>query len=589
LISHTGKSISPNPNSVNFNSPVELTVTASDNSTQKYTVTVNVASQTDKKITGFSFNNVPSFTDINEAAKTITVSVPAGTNITNLTPTVIHTGKSYSPLGAQNFSSPRTYTVTDASNNTQNYTVNVITIGTKPITIENVRNGIATASRTSASPGTYILLTAFPVDGYKFLEWKIIQGGVEILYSYGNWAVFYMLDLDVKIEAHFEGDVGSEPGTSCEHNYSNWSTKTEATCIAAKVEKRTCSLCDDEDTQPIGEPLSTAHAYGSWSTKTEATCIAAKVEKRICSLCDDEDTQPIGEPLSTAHVYGSWTTKTEATCIAAKVEKRICSLCDDEDTQPIGEPLGHNFSSTTPATCTTDSKPGNCTHQGCDVTNPEAVVLASGHDHVSSLICKRTECNHQYEIGDTGPAGGKIFYVAPNGFTVQGYSGGNGSNMYLNFNSYTAYYLEAAPTNAVGGTGSQTMMRWYSTYPCDVTGTGKGIGSGRYNTAIIIATEKTVYPSNTYIYAALACDNYLAAGYESFTDWFLPSEFELIELMNIKNVDLGITTEGWFWSSTQEFLDFKIGVPFRINYMYEIFSEGIDGDHNGYIRPVRAF
>jgi len=45
--------------------------------------------------------------------------------------------------------------------------------------------------------------------------------------------------------------------------------------------------------------------------------------------------------------------------------------------------------------------------------------------------------------------------------------------------------------------------------PCpDVTGILDTIGSGRNNTALIIAAEKAAYPSDTYIYAASACDNF---------------------------------------------------------------------------------
>jgi len=44
-----------------------------------------------------------------------------------------------------------------------------------------------------------------------------------------------------------------------------------------------------------------------------------------------------------------------------------------------------------------------------------------GHDHNSSFICKRAECNHKYEIGEIGPAGGYIFYIDEAGFNVPGY------------------------------------------------------------------------------------------------------------------------------------------------------------------------
>jgi hypothetical protein len=51
--------------------------------------------------------------------------VPFGTDLTNLAPTVTHTGASYSPAGAQDFTGPVTYTVTAADGTTNAYTVTV--------------------------------------------------------------------------------------------------------------------------------------------------------------------------------------------------------------------------------------------------------------------------------------------------------------------------------------------------------------------------------------------------------------------------------------------------------------------------------
>jgi len=78
-----------------------------------------------KAITAFSFASPSVSGTINEGAKTISVIVPAGTDKTNLTPAVRHTGVSYAPTGAQNFTSPVTYTVTAENGTTQNYTVTV--------------------------------------------------------------------------------------------------------------------------------------------------------------------------------------------------------------------------------------------------------------------------------------------------------------------------------------------------------------------------------------------------------------------------------------------------------------------------------
>ena len=135
-ITHTGASISPNTGvAQNFTSPVEYTVTAADSTTQKYIVTVTVAANPAKAITAFNFNGLtPNVTGtVNEASKTISLTVPYGTDVTALVPTITHTGASISPNTgvAQNFTSPVEYTVTAADSSTQKYIVTV-TVASKP-------------------------------------------------------------------------------------------------------------------------------------------------------------------------------------------------------------------------------------------------------------------------------------------------------------------------------------------------------------------------------------------------------------------------------------------------------------------------
>lgn len=70
---------------------------------------------------------------INEAAKTVAITVPALTVVTGLVATFTHTGVSakigatvqVSGTTANNFTSAVTYIITDAANNTQNYVVTV--------------------------------------------------------------------------------------------------------------------------------------------------------------------------------------------------------------------------------------------------------------------------------------------------------------------------------------------------------------------------------------------------------------------------------------------------------------------------------
>jgi len=64
-------------------------------------------------------------------------------------------------------------------------------------------------------------------------------------------------------------------------------------------------------------------------------------------------------------------------------------------------------------------------------------------DTVTANITLYAKWEAAFEIGDIGPGGGIIFYVTPNGFTVQGSPEGWSPA----WTAYTAYYLEAAPEN----------------------------------------------------------------------------------------------------------------------------------------------
>jgi hypothetical protein len=135
--SHSGASISPDPAAAkSYTSPVTYTVTAADGSTQAYTVTVNVASNTAKAITAFYFTvgtkNYGAGTGTESGSgsisgNSISVTVPYGTNITGLAPTVSHSGASINPTAgtAWGGGSSKTYTVTAEDGTTQNYTVTV--------------------------------------------------------------------------------------------------------------------------------------------------------------------------------------------------------------------------------------------------------------------------------------------------------------------------------------------------------------------------------------------------------------------------------------------------------------------------------
>jgi plastocyanin len=80
-----------------------------------------------KAVTSFAFVTPAASGVINEASHTIAVTVPAGTDVSALAPTLAITGVSVAPASGvpHDFTSPATYTVTAADGSTQAYTVTV--------------------------------------------------------------------------------------------------------------------------------------------------------------------------------------------------------------------------------------------------------------------------------------------------------------------------------------------------------------------------------------------------------------------------------------------------------------------------------
>ena len=191
--------------------------------------------------------------------------------------------------------------------------------------------------------------------------------------------------------------------------------------------------------------------------------------------------------------------------------------------------------------------------------------------------------NYFYEIGDTGPAGGIVFYVDEAG-------------------EFDWTYLECAPYGWYDGE-EDPILAWG---PLDGTqdshgdgvGTGIGndesdLGAGESNTALILAATGD-YP------AAEAASAYTGG---SQTDWFLPSKSELnLMYTNLHLADLGGFSDDssdpgpkdFYWSSAESSPDWEWQLAWAIGFA--------DGELGGFgktttsyalgsfrVRPIRAF
>jgi hypothetical protein len=116
-----------------FTGPVVYTVTAEDSSTATYTVIVTIAPDDAKAITAFSFTSPAATGIIDESAKTISMTVPSGTDVTHLVAIFLTTGASVkigptvqvSGATPNDFTAPVLYTVTAVDTTTATYTVTV--------------------------------------------------------------------------------------------------------------------------------------------------------------------------------------------------------------------------------------------------------------------------------------------------------------------------------------------------------------------------------------------------------------------------------------------------------------------------------
>ena len=168
----------------------------------------------------------------------------------------------------------------------------------------------------------------------------------------------------------------------------------------------------------------------------------------------------------------------------------------------------------------------------------------------------------EYAVGDTGPAGGIVFY--DKGSYSDGWR-----------------YLEAAKSDHA------TRVEWggYGTY---VGGTSTGIGSGKANTEKIVKAlgdgNYTDRDGNEVElngnYAAKICDELVLGGHD---DWFLPSRDELNELYKQKST-VGSFASYYYWSSSE---DSSYGAWLQtFDYGYQFVDYKYYGPH---VRAVRAF
>lgn len=179
-------------------------------------------------------------------------------------------------------------------------------------------------------------------------------------------------------------------------------------------------------------------------------------------------------------------------------------------------------------------------------------------------------------LGETGPGGGKVFYVAVNAFAC-------GPTL-----TATCKYMELAPY-PWGGNADPTRMCAQSAYQnIDIGSTGGDtavattIGWGYRNTLAIIAQGNT---DATLAAAPLARTYQPTVNGITYSDWFLPSQDEASMIYRNKTV-AGLTYNSGFWTSTSvasgtcRYVSNSFADPFWTGNTKGVYYQ---------VRPVRAF
>jgi hypothetical protein len=188
-------------------------------------------------------------------------------------------------------------------------------------------------------------------------------------------------------------------------------------------------------------------------------------------------------------------------------------------------------------------------------TSAAATTIAetTAAETTSAGTTASTTAKDEYVIGDTGPAGGLIFYVNPN-YKTDGWR-----------------YLEAAPKNT-----EWADMQWSNLTVALAGAEATSPGSGKANTAAIVGQAGHTAS------AAKLCEDLTSGDY---SDWFLPSGDELnLMYTNLKVASLGSFVAGYYWSSTE------MGAKYALLLSFSNGSQSNGSkDYAAYVRAVRAF
>ena len=399
-----------------------------------------------------------------------------------------------------------------------------------------------------------------------------------------------------------------------EHTWDEGKVSTPSSCTSEGVKTYTCTGCGETKTEAVPASGHVLLAVEAKASTCEEQGVAAHYK---CTVCNKLFSDAAGTTEVTAesvvipahsfstdwsknsinhwhaatcghdvradegkHVYDDGVITTEPTCTTTGTKTYTCTVCGYSYAQypPIAA-LGHDLTEVAgvAATCTSDgtkayyhcSRCGkNFDAMGGELTN---LTIPAGHtwdagvqDGLGNItfecqVCHKTVKHPipEYSIGDTGPAGGFIFYDCDadnssgnaDGLTSAecGWRYMEISKTYITNAAYNVVYSTKDPTDKTNSYDGNSMIT-------DPFVTSDAFGAGKANTAAFVEAFK-----NGYLYVDRQgqrvngdyCAFYIAEISEQGgkTDWFIPSVGELAAAASagftFANAGYGV------WSSTR--------------------------------------
>ena len=203
-----------------------------------------------------------------------------------------------------------------------------------------------------------------------------------------------------------------------------------------------------------------------------------------------------------------------------------------------------------------------------NIPNGATIAALTENTDTSVTAAQAKPETKDYKVGDTGPAGGFIFYDK-----------GNSQGGWR--------YLEAAPEETEKALGF-----WVTPYTQNGSNrellsqtTGRAVGDGLKSTQALV--EDFDKNGGGFITAARYCADLQING---FDDWFVPSIDELNWMYgNLFSQGLGGLTNDWYWSSTTVPNYYRTFAKNFSTNREAIFSEADQQRQSIKVRPVRQF